>query len=121
MQKATPNNIQANAKEFIKDAKDLAGNAVRDAEANYGEIGDIRRDLESLKENIAALTQHLKSDGKAKVADLKDAATHRVDEMVAKKDETLAMLEEQVKDNPRQAVLVAFAAGLITSFLLRRG
>ncbi|MDE1153313.1 MAG: hypothetical protein PW788_12315 [Micavibrio sp.] len=123
MQKADTQNLGNNAantaKEFVKDAKTYANNAVHDAEANYTEIGDIRRDIESLKENIAALTQHLKSDGKAKVADLKDAASQRVDDMVAKSDETLAKLESQVKDNPRQAIMVAFAAGLVTSFLLR--
>lgn len=113
------NNTKETVKDYAKDAKSYVASAAKDLEGEYSEISDIRKDIQSLKENIASLAQHVKSDGKAKVGELKDAAAKRVDDVVVKGDETLAALDDQVKANPRQALLCAFAAGLITNFLLR--
>ena len=111
--------VKNEVKDFAKDAKSYVAGAAKDLEGEYSEISDIRKDIQSLKENIASLAQHVKSDGKAKVGELKDAAAKRVDDVVAKGDESLMALDDQVKANPRQALLIAFAAGLITNFLLR--
>ena len=114
-------NAVNSGKEYAKEAKNYAAGAVNAAESEYTEIADIRRDISSLKDNIAALTSHVKKDGQAKVGELKEAAAKRVDDIKAQSDLTLEKITEQVKANPRQAILIAFAAGLVTNFLLRSG
>lgn len=86
----------------------------------YDELEHIKADLNSLKSNVVTLTQHLAQDSYAKAGNmrsyLKDAA------LAARKDgeRRYKDVEKKVKEHPGQAVLIAFASGMLASALLKR-
>ncbi|MEZ0223964.1 MAG: hypothetical protein ACAH83_05380 [Alphaproteobacteria bacterium] len=90
-------------------------------EKQYGEISDIRSDLESLKTNVKSLSQHLQSDGKEKAEQVKSAISEGLDTLMIKGDKGLVALEESVKDNPRRSLVMAFLAGFAINILMRKG
>jgi len=100
--------------------KQEAANSKLDTATSGGEFEQIRKDLEALKENVGALGKHLKSEGKEKAAEARDAVGKGIDAVLDKSDRTLDMLDSSVKDNPRRALAVAFAAGVILNFLMRK-
>lgn len=101
--------------------KQEAANGKQDAAPAGGEFDEIRKDLETLKTNVGALGKHLKYEGKEKAAEARDAVGKGIDAVSDKSDKSLEMLDSSVKDNPRRALAVAFAAGVILNFLMRRG
>jgi ElaB/YqjD/DUF883 family membrane-anchored ribosome-binding protein len=107
---------------------DIPQNPVKDynggtasLEKQYGEISDIRSDLESLKTNVKSLTQHIQSDGREKAEQVKSALNESLDTLRKKSDEGLLVLEDSVKENPRRSLVVAFLAGFIINVLMRKG
>ncbi len=86
----------------------------------YPEISDIREDLNSLKTNVVELTKHLKKDGVAKADTVKDAAIDRYEDIAQSGKERVKDIERRVKQKPAESIAIAFAAGLVTSFLLGR-
>lgn len=88
--------------------------------SSYPEVDDIRQDLNSLKENVFALTKHMKSDGSAKTAVLKSVAKDNIEELQNYGQTQLKNVEKKVKTKPMQSIAIAFAGGLLASFLLRR-
>ncbi len=88
--------------------------------SEYDELESIKKDLSSLKSNVVTLTQHLSDDGAIKLADLRGqlkgmAKTVKADAAVRYKG-----VEKKVKENPGQAVLLAFAGGMLASMLMKR-
>ena len=98
---------------------DFAGLGSNDRDPVIGAT-DLRRDIEALKADLAALTRHLTSDGRARAADVKDTVTQGVDTLVDKGNESLKLIEGQVRENPRGAIALAFCAGVLANLLLRR-
>lgn len=90
------------------------------AAKDYEELEDIKNDLDSLRSNVVQLTRHLKHDGAAKAADVKERLKDGVDELRAKSEERLHELEDKVRENPRNSILLAFGAGILANILLRR-
>ncbi len=84
------------------------------------DAADIRNDVKSLKDNVGALGQQLKAEACEKTSELKDLAAAKLETVIARGDESLKFLDNEVKANPRSAVAVAFAAGILVNFLLRR-
>jgi hypothetical protein len=84
------------------------------------DIGDIRQDIISLKESVRSLTKHLQKDGIAKAGELKESVSESLDTLLAKSDEGLVALEEQIKANPRRSLVVAFMAGFALNLLMRK-
>lgn len=84
------------------------------------DVNDVRDDVKSLKENVSALGQSLKDEACAKTGELKDLASEKLEGVMKRGDESLKFLDEEVKANPRSAVAIAFAAGILANFLLRR-
>lgn len=87
----------------------------------FDEFEEIRKDLESLKANVTALGKHLKSEGKEKAGEARDMLDQGIDTLLAKGDKGLEALDSSVKDNPRRALAIAFATGIILNFLMRKG
>lgn len=92
----------------------------RKTKNDYDELEHIKADLTSLKGNVVTLTQHLSQDGRLKMADAKGqlkglAAALQADGARRYKD-----VEKKVKENPGQAVLLAFAGGMLASALFKR-
>lgn len=84
------------------------------------DVNDVREDVKSLKENVSALGQHLKEEACAKTSELKELAAEKLDGVLKRGDESLKFIDDEVKANPRSAIAVAFAAGILANFLLRR-
>ncbi len=87
---------------------------------NYSEIDDIREDLDSLKNNVVELTKHLKQDGKEHTKELKSTALEQLDSLKSSGQERYEILEGNVKKHPGQAIAIAFASGLLASYLIGR-
>lgn len=99
--------------------------AVDGAIAGLGEklsadVNDVRDDVKSLKENVSALGQSLKDEACAKTSELKDLASEKLEDVMKRGGEGLKFIDDEVRANPRSAVAVAFAAGILANFLLRR-
>jgi ElaB/YqjD/DUF883 family membrane-anchored ribosome-binding protein len=96
----------------------------RASKSEYREIKDIRSDLDSLRENLVALTNHIQSDGmdraKAFTSDLQDTAFDATGRILAEGTREVHELEKQVKGNPGKSMLFAFGAGLLANALLSR-
>lgn len=90
------------------------------ADKEYAEIDDIREDLGSLKKNLSALGGKLKEDGAEGMGDLKEALSDNFEAIREKTEGGMKALEDSVRAHPRNSVLIAFAAGVVANFLLRR-
>ena len=89
-------------------------------QTHYPEIDDIREDLDSLKNNVIELTRAMKKDGAAKTEAVKDAAAHRIEDLKISGKAQVKNMERHVKAKPAESIAIAFAAGLVTSFLIGR-
>jgi ElaB/YqjD/DUF883 family membrane-anchored ribosome-binding protein len=85
-----------------------------------GDMKNIRADIELLKENIVKLTQHLGENGSARFGTMKSKANEKVTYLKGQGRDQMATLEKEVKENPVQSVAIAFAAGLVTSYIFGR-
>ena len=96
----------------------------RASKNDYREIKDIRSDLDSLRANLVALTNHLQADGidraKSFTSDLQDTALDATDRIIAEGNREVQELGKQVKSNPGKSMLFAFGAGLLANALLSR-
>ncbi len=84
------------------------------------EMAEIREDLDALRHNVVSLTRHVKAEGSAQAEDFKVAALERFAAMRDTGKEQLKSAEQRVKARPVQSVAVAFAAGVVASYLLGR-
>lgn len=89
-------------------------------ETEYDEIQNIKEDLSSLKGNVVTLTQHLTEDGLFKLGETKGQL--KVLAKAIQKDgaKRYKDVEKKVQQNPGQAMLIAFAGGMLASALLKR-
>lgn len=90
------------------------------ARSEFPEIEEIKQDIDSLKSNVVELTKHMKSEGKVQASRIGEVAMQQLEEL--KKSAQLEYLkaEKAVKAKPGQSIAIAFGAGLLASFLLRR-
>lgn len=84
----------------------------------YNEIDDIKSDLQSLKSNVVALTQHLKANGVDHLTDIEGRAAKTAKKLKVEGARRYKEVEEHVRENPGQALVVAFAGGVLASLLL---
>lgn len=85
------------------------------------DLSDIRKDLESLKDSVLSLSRHLQRDGKAKAGEVKSVIDDSIDDLLEKSDKGITAIAEQVKENPRRALAMAFAAGFVINLIMRKG
>lgn len=90
------------------------------SKSTYPEIEGIKQDIDSLKTNVVELTRHIKEDGMEQSEELKEAMKSRLFDIRAAGQDKLEKLENEVKSNPGRSVAIAFAGGLMASYLLRR-
>lgn len=111
------------AKEFTssKEYNEVKNMAKNFSTKEYTEISEIRQDLNSLKSNIVALSKHVKEDGKERVSELGDAVRKGVETLRERSGDSFAVIEDQVRDNPRRSLLIAFGVGFIANLLLTSG
>lgn len=129
VEKAINTNASAARNKVAKSAKDIKSSkeyeTLRDmardfADKDYEEIDDIKSDLDSLRSNVVQLTRHLKHDGLETAETVKERLKEGMEDLRAKGEESLQRVEDKVRDNPRNSVLLAFGAGILANMLLRR-
>ncbi len=86
----------------------------------YNEIDDIKNDLQSLKSNVVALTQHLTANGADHLVEFEGKAAKTAAKLKAEGARRYKEVENQVREKPGQALMIAFAGGLLASLLLSR-
>ena len=89
------------------------------SKTTYPEIEGIREDLDSLKDNVVALTKHVQKDGIHQAEEVGEVAKKQLNAVQLRGQQEIKKLEKQVKAKPRQSVAIAFAGGLLASMLLR--
>lgn len=89
------------------------------SKANSG-IEEIREDLDSLKSNIFELTKHVKAETGVRTELLKKGVIGQVASLRSSGVAQFEKLEGQVKAKPTQSLAIAFASGVIVSYLLGR-
>ena len=83
-------------------------------------IDEIREDLDSLKSNIVELTRHMKAETGVRTDVLKKGLLNQVASIKSSGAAQYEKLEGQVKAKPAQSIAIAFASGVIVSYLLGR-
>lgn len=90
----------------------IVKNAVKTVEGNGGrEYKAIKDDIVTLKDDAMTLAHDIKSGSKA-------VAREGLDTLYAAGETEFQKVEERVRKNPGQSVLIAFAAGFAASYLL---
>lgn len=85
----------------------------------YDEIEHIREDIKSLKSNVVALTQHMKENGSDQVAVLEARARKTARNLSKSGKQKYEKVENHVRENPAQSVMMAFCGGVLASYLLK--
>lgn len=94
-------------------------------------IDDIAERAARIREELAALGDALAGAGSLKSGVAREAAEHRIDELLKSGEKVVADLSDQyaraekqvsatVRDKPLQSLGVAVAAGFLAAFLMRR-
>ena len=81
---------------------------------------DIRKDLSSLQSDVAVLASNVKKAGSDKVHEAVNYINDQVDTIKETGAGALGKIEENIKAKPGQSITIAFAAGLLVSYLLGR-
>lgn len=103
-----------------KDAKSSANEAVDNVKQIAKEgLSEVRKDLSALKSDTISLASHLMRDGKERASEVKEAVVDGYDNLRSKSQDALEVLADQVRENPRRSLLIAFAAGLVANMFLR--
>jgi ElaB/YqjD/DUF883 family membrane-anchored ribosome-binding protein len=77
----------------------------------------IRADIAALQEHLTELRRDVTNAGKVKAAILKGKATDNISYMQDYGRAQMETMENNVKANPGKSMAIAFAAGLVSSFL----
>jgi hypothetical protein len=75
------------------------------------EVQTLKEDISNLKEDAVTLARDVKASGKS-------VAREGIDQIYAGCETEFHKLEDHVKAKPGQSMLLAFAAGLVASFIL---
>jgi len=89
------------------------------AKTTYPEIEEIKEDLDSLKDNVVALTKHVKKESVVQAEVISDTAKERIALAKLRGQQEVKKVEKQIKAKPAQSVAIAFAGGLLASMLIR--
>jgi len=74
----------------------------------------------NLKENVVGLARSLKETSVDKAHVAADYVNNRVEDLKYSGADALKKIETRIKEKPSQSVAIAFAAGILASFLLGR-
>ncbi len=88
--------------------------------SDYSEAGDIRKDVDMLKEDVVALTRHVKDEGIDQIRKAQKVAQKKWARVQDIGRAELERTREMVKENPVQGLAVAFFAGIVLSALMGR-
>ena len=95
------------------DTRDITG---RNARGDH----DSATDLQAVKDNVKGIAKNIRDASSGKAQEANDYMHDRMDDMKDAGTDSLAKLEAGIKANPGQSVAIAFAAGIVASFLFGR-
>ncbi len=85
---------------------------------------DIPAQLDTLRADMALLTEMIKSQATAKVNEktstAKAIASEKTDEVVMRYEEITSKAESSIKENPLTSIAIAIGAGIVLGALTRR-
>ena len=81
---------------------------------------EIREDFDSLKGNVVGIARNLRDVSAESARAASDYAAARVDDLREASADTMKKMEGRIKSRPGQSVALAFAAGVVASYLLGR-
>ncbi len=85
---------------------------------------DIPAQLDTLRADMALLTEMIKSQATAKVnektSSAKAIASEKTDEVVMRYEEITSKAESSIKENPLTSIAIAIGAGIVLGALTRR-
>ena len=81
---------------------------------------DASETVDALQENVVGLVQHAKDVGNNKAQQVADYVQEQADNLRLSSTNALARVEDRIRAKPGQSVGIAFAAGILASFLLGR-
>ena len=92
---------------------------------------DVERDIQTIRDDIATLSELLKDIGEAKVDAKRDAALAEaaqlleksrtaIDEGRLKAQHATAMIEDHIRKQPVQSALIALGVGILFGMMTRR-
>lgn len=87
---------------------------------DYPEVGDIRKDVDTLKEDVLALTRHVKDEGVDQIRKAQKTAQKKWARVQDIGRAELDRTREVVKERPVQGLAVAFCAGIVLAALMGR-
>lgn len=76
--------------------------------------------VDVIQENVVGLVQHAKDVGNEKAHQVADYVHERADNLRLSGTDALARVEDRIRSKPGQSVGIAFAAGILASFILGR-
>lgn len=89
-------------------------------QTDYPEANNIKDSVNSIKQSASELAHHVYSDGRDVLTQAGEKAMDRFDGLRQSGMEELKKVETRVREKPAQSLAVAFAAGIILSFLFGR-
>lgn len=98
----------------------MAKSDIKKAISSTEDVQAIRDDLDALKSDIASLAKTVRTTGENRVVSMRNLAEAKASDLADAGKERLENVETTIQDNPGRSVALAFAAGLLTSFLINR-
>jgi ElaB/YqjD/DUF883 family membrane-anchored ribosome-binding protein len=114
-------NAHTNPKEITMQNDNLRATAAKEVskiKAN-GDVGNIREDLQNLKEDAASLLRHSKETGKEQFVQVEEKAKKIYKEAKETGRDYFSEVESYVQKNPGQSLAVAFIGGVLASMLFK--
>ena len=102
---------RTNSQEKIKSAKPAMNGGIPNGVDN--ELGDIKQDLNALKEDFSNLFESIGKAAKAKKDEGASKGSELADQLGSNAKETQAYVENQIKARPLAAVGLALGAGFL--------
>lgn len=90
------------------------------AKNSEAEIKEIRESVDSLKTNVVGLARNLKDISAERAHAAADYVRDQVDGLKVSGAQTLEKAESTIKARPARSVALAFASGIVVSYLLGR-
>lgn len=86
----------------------------------YPEVENIQEDISALKVDTVELARHVKEDGEKQVGIMGVKARKFANDLKAEGLREFSKVEKHVQENPAQSIAIAFAVGLVASYMLKR-
>ncbi len=92
----------------------------KDTDRTQEKVHAIKDEAQNIKENVVGLARSIRDNSADKAHVATDYVRNRLDDLQYSGTDALKKIESRIKSKPAQSVAIAFAAGLLASFLFGR-